>query len=224
MNHKITYTGSSISAVETFNRTRTLFSRSQRFQHISEQVRKTSYRVGPGSYATPLSTNQGAGPKILKESVIKDDLDYFYVGNVLVKQANVFRPFLMDKTSYSFTGSDGKKALNHSLPTEPQEYSRDYKPVGTHNPRHHATEKVGVRPRRSYLSVDSKKKEINLDDHSPTYFKNNLGEEQKRNGAFEFESNINQNRLSNFIKGARPTNDYNEFIIRKAQKVTTPQN
>ena len=182
-----------------------LFSRSQRFQHISEQVKKTSYRVGPGSYATPLSTNKGAGPKIIKESVIKDDLDYFYVGNVIVKQANVFRPSLIDKANYSFSGSiDRKNGLNRSVHTDSQEYSRDYKSVNMPNARNHTSEKIGARPRRSYLSADKQNKEINFlnGDYTPIYFlKNNSGEEQKRDEAIE----------------------YNEYISRKAGKITIPK-
>ena len=99
---------------------------------------------------------------------------------------------------------DRKNGLNRSLPTDSQEYSRDYKSVNIPNARNHTSEKIGTRQRGSYFSADKPNKELNFlnGDHTPTYFlKNNSAEVQQRDEAIE----------------------YNEYLSRKAGKMTIPK-
>ncbi len=69
---------------------KTTFSKGQRWEHIKEVARRTSYKVGPGCYNFPITTNKGKGPSIVKDQVIANpsngNFDYIYVGDTLMKR------------------------------------------------------------------------------------------------------------------------------------------
>jgi len=66
------------------------WSKGQRWEHIKEVARRTSYKVGPGCYNFAISTNRGRGAVIVKDQAnaapINGNFDYIYVGDTLMKR------------------------------------------------------------------------------------------------------------------------------------------
>ncbi len=71
-----------------YPKNKSTFPRGQRFEHITEVSRRTSYRVGPGCYDFKVGTNKGLGPRFVKEEVVRPSKkwDYFFVGDSIVRQ------------------------------------------------------------------------------------------------------------------------------------------
>jgi len=191
----ITYTGANLQHV-TFYRGKTTFPRSARFQHITESVKKTSYRVGPGSYRVPMTTNKGLGPKLLRESVIKDgQMDYFYVGNILVKQHNGM--------NNSFEASSQRGRLNQSM--------RDDSPdrhwgAGDQSPQN-------IKP--------NNRKNASLDrNRLPAVDQSMLSSKKKNNNGEEVSSPVRPPTSGN---KQRPNNDYDDSVLKNLNRGGTPK-
>jgi len=63
------------------------FPKGQRWEHIREIACRTTFKVGPGCYNTPMTTNKGRSPKIVKPSAtLSNGWDYIYVGDSIIKK------------------------------------------------------------------------------------------------------------------------------------------
>jgi len=86
---------------------KTTFSKGQRWEHIKEVARRTSYKVGPGCYNFPITTNKGKGPVIIKDQVVANpsngNFDYIYVGDTLMKRERPTSRGGLSPRSYLYT-------------------------------------------------------------------------------------------------------------------------
>jgi len=63
------------------------FPKSQRWEHIRQVACRTSFKIGPGCYNTPLSTNKGRSARIVKDATfVSSNCDYVYVGESIVRK------------------------------------------------------------------------------------------------------------------------------------------
>ena len=121
-----------------------------------------------------------------------------------------------EKTSHSFNTHISRKRLNRSLPADSPEYSRDYKLATTPKAKPNISEKVRVKSKNSYFSVDKHRRDLFNADSSPSYLlKNYSNENKKRDSAFQFESNLSQKKLS---PSFRSINNYDAQRINTKKK------
>jgi hypothetical protein len=115
LNPTLTNDGKSLKP-QSIDFSKSTFPKGQRWEHIRELTCRTSYKIGPGCYKSPLSTNKGKATKIMKDTATTttDGYDFLYVGNTILKRENK-----RDKLTPSRTQSAVRSNRTSSSPKHP---------------------------------------------------------------------------------------------------------